>query len=418
MRDIEYIDNIASPIGKMRLYKINFFILSLFLIPRGQNYRLYFAIVFILGIVSFFSLKKNEIKITKTFIFLCLGLLLFTLVRLFTLRISLEKDLTEIARLFLPTYLLIMSATFRGYTFENFLKILSYVVIIDFFIALMEFFIGYTYDWTIFQAVKNLYWSETHWVSRGRSKGLFSGPGQHAASTIFFFILYLTNYFFNKKSGKSLWNLLIIFLLAFSTFATLSRTGISCLVISLIIVIGLRFKNMSSKDFRSILFLVAIFTIGGGYFYKSNTDKLVRLTSYVDKGFSQNSLNDREYIWIELKEKAYAKSEYLLTGWGKSYFGESAAQTDNEYLFVILFYGLVFFIIFFGLTLYYILSYIMDKRAKTTPETALFVLICVGYIFAIPSAFFFYIQNLLLFSMVVILISNEKLNNQNKLISI
>lgn len=59
MRDIEYIDNIASPIGKMRLYKINFFILSLFLIPRGQNYRLYFAIVFILGIVSFFSLKKK-----------------------------------------------------------------------------------------------------------------------------------------------------------------------------------------------------------------------------------------------------------------------------------------------------------------------------------------------------------------------
>ncbi|QTD37305.1 O-antigen ligase family protein [Polaribacter batillariae] len=398
----------GEKIKSYTLGKIFLFLTSVYFLPRGQNYKTYFGLILTMVILFFFTYKKNKISHTKMLVIAFLSFVLFTLIRIFTLNVSLEKDITEVARLFLPVYLLVMSSSFKGFTFNHLIRILTLVVLVDFSITLMEFFIAYTSDTSIFKLIKANYWAETHWVSRGRSKGLFSGPGQHASSSVFFFILFLSNYLFNERSKKII-NLFMIFILAFIIFATLSRTGLICMLISFIILILIKFRR---KGFKSIFFLMVLFSLGLFYFLKNNSDKLVRFVSLYESGISKQTVNDRSSIWNALKEKAFDNEMYLLIGWGKDYFGEEARQTDNEYVFMLFFYGLLFLVFFLITTLKFVLSFFYNFSKKTTVEIAMFTLIIVGYIFAIPSSFFFYIPNLILFSILTIINSNEK----NKLI--
>ena len=397
----EFPDEIESK----KLFKVWVFILSVFLMPRGQDYRLYFGIVFVIGIVLFFNSKININIASKIALSLTTWVVFFTLFRLFSLQISLEKDISEVARLFLPTYLILMSSSFKGLTYTRLLSILGVVISVDFAITLMEFNVAFTDSTPIYQFFKTNYWADTHWVTRGRSKGLFSGPGQHASSSVFFFTLFLSNYYFGKNVNK-VKSLILIFMLVFINIATLSKTGIACLFISFTVLTLIRIRNIRKKDVLPLFLLFVSLFIGLNYFITNNSKRLVRVSGYVEKG--DINISARQNIWDDLINKAYENESYLLIGWGKSYFKELAKQTDNEYVFVILFYGLIFFVVFFGITLFYVFTFISTRKERSPTEISLFTLILVGYIFAVPSTFFFFIQNLILFSILINIISNEK----------
>ncbi|MGB0879306.1 MAG: hypothetical protein ACPGTO_01925 [Polaribacter sp.] len=398
-------DKLFDKIESKKLFNVWIFILSVFLIPRGQDYRTYFAIVFIIGVIFFYNSEININYTSKIALLLTIWVTFFTLFRLFSLQISLEKDISEVARLVLPTYLIVMSYSFKDLTYAKLLSILAVIVSIDFAITLMEFNVALTDSTSIYKFIKTNYWAETHWVSRGRSKGLFSGPGQHASSSVFFFTLFLSNYYFGKNVNK-IKTLLIIFMLIFINIATLSRTGLTCLSISFLVLTLIRLKNIKKKDILLILLLVISLSIGLNYFITNNSKKLVRVSGYVGRG--EVDISARQRIWDGLINKAYENESYFLIGWGKSYFKELAKLTDNEYIFILLFYGLIFFVIFFAITLFYIFNFMITKEEKTATEISLFTLILVGYIFAIPSTFFFFIQNIILFSILINIISNEK----------
>lgn len=398
-------DKLLDKVESKSLFRVWVFILSVFLLPRGQDYRTYFAIVFIVGIILFYNSEININYTSKIALLLTFWVTFFTLFRFFSLQISLEKDISEVARLFLPTYLIVMSYSFKDLTYTKLLNILAVVVSIDFAITLMEFNVVLTDSTSIYEYIKTNYWAKTHWVSRGRSKGLFSGPGQHASSSVFFFTLFLSNYYFGKNVNK-IKTLVIMLMLIFINIATLSRTGLTCLFISFVVLTLIRIKNIKKKDIFLILLLVASLSIGLSYFIVNNSKKLVRVSGYVERG--EVDINARQRIWTGLVNKAYENESYFLIGWGKSYFKKLAKQTDNEYAFIILFYGFIFFVIFFGITIFYVFNFMIRREEKTATEISLFTLILIGYVFAIPSTFFFFIQNVILFSILINIISNEK----------
>jgi len=143
-------------------------------------------------------------------------------------------------------------------------------------------------------------------------------------------------------------------------------------------------------------------------FVIQNQERFVRIFELVDTGLNNPSFNERGKIWNGLLVQAFDSWAFLLFGWGKFFFGESAHQTDNEYVFNLLFYGLLFFVVFFTIVFSNLYKFLMSRRRKSPAELTLFIILMVGFVFAIPSAFFFYVQNLALLTIISIIIFHEK----------
>ena len=396
-------------IKRLNNLRVSFFILMLFLIPQGTNYRAYFFVVIIARIVSFISTNIRKDLFVKISIFLFLLVASSTLFRFaFLVPINL-KDITEMGRLFVPLFILLNSNVLKHFTFVNLLNILALILAVDFSISMVEFFFQFTMGSPVYEFAKNNYWAETHWVTYGRSKGITPGPGQHAILGVFFFILYISQLY--SKHAKKGFYFICALLSAFVTIASLSRTGIICLVLSFIILSILYLAKASTKQLLKFGIIMTPVIIGITQFVLTYQRRFTRVFALAQSGLSDGSYKAREDSWQIFSDVALDNWEYSFIGWGKTYFGELAKQTDNEYVFVLAFYGIIFFVIFTLILAYSIIKFLARRRKKSATESSIFALILVGIIFAIPSVFFLPVQNLNLFIILTIIVYHESRRN-------
>ena len=401
---------LSIKITSIEKIRVKLFIFALFFIPQAFNYRLYFAGIILLGILLFFSFDYRKDFFVLSCLLLFLWLITTTLLRFVLLVSPNIKDLTEIGRIMLPCYILLNSQMLQYFSFNDFVKTLSVILLVDFSITLMEFLYIETYGTPIYEFIKNIYWSEVHALNPSRSKGLTPGPGQHGVIGVFFFIVFLTNYLFNEKN-KHRFSLLFVFLSLFICVASLSRTGIVCVFIAFVVASFFYLKTASVKKIGQFSIFICLFLGVVIKFIIDNQAKLVRLFEVVETGLNNASYSARGDIWDNLINKAFVNWGFFLFGWGKNYFGEDGHQTDNEYVFIFLFYGFLFFLVFFFFVFSFMYKFLIKKRTKLASEYCLFILLLIGLIFAIPSAFFFYVQNLCLLTILSIIIYYENKKN-------
>jgi len=312
------------------------------------------------------------------------------------------KDITELGRLLLPCIVLFYSHTFREFDFADLIRIMFWITIVDFSVSTMEFFYQTTGDTAVYKTVRSLYWSEGHWVSPYRTNGLTPGPGQHAVFGVFVYVLALSNLVFNKTKNLKL-GILFLIISFFVTITSLSRTGTIVLMAVSFAALSIYLLSLKKRDvFKFSLFLTFVMLLLSK-FVSANMDRLGRVLELAEKGLNNGTIAGRQENWNELLLVAWARPEFILTGWGKQYFGDLALQTDNEFLFIILFYGVLTFMLFLYFTGRYVLRYLTNSQ-KTKPERiTIFLLILAGYLFAIPSAFFFQVQTLVIGAVLVII---------------
>ncbi|WP_299764746.1 hypothetical protein [uncultured Dokdonia sp.] len=394
----------------LKIRKVQLFILLIFLLPQANDYRVYFSSILIYAILFFFNLKIVKSNfIARVFLFGFMFVSFFTMFRFFTIVPANYKDFTELGRLLLPTYMVLMLPFFKDFKIKDLLMPLSIIVSIDFFVSLLEFFYLQTSSSSIYQFVKTNYWATQHWHSSYRSKGLTPGPGQHAIFGVFMFVLFLSNYLFNKNQMTKK-NIVFILMTMFIIASSLSRTGVVCMIISFIFLIYFYSKKVTSiKQGFSLVAILFLFIGIGGYYAKKNSANLERVSLVFTEGTSNRSFTARVDNWGELVDVALTKEPgYLLIGWGKEFFGEIAHQTDNEFVFILLFYGLIFLMFFVLFTLRYLIKTLFLNKKRDFISLTICTLIVVGYIFAIPSSFFFYVQNLVLFTLLLIIDYHNK----------
>ncbi|MCU5783491.1 hypothetical protein MA04_02791 [Alcanivorax balearicus MACL04] len=131
------------------------------------------------------------------------------------------------------------------------------------------------------------------------------------------------------------------------------------------------------------------------------------LSKVFTEGLDSNSYVSRIEKWSYLFDMAIKEPYWFLSGFGKSYFGEYAGAMDNEYVFMFLVYGVVFFLVYISFILFMMYealrNYSHIRGADRFLVLSFMVVTMVGLIAAWPSMFVTNLKTAFLFVVSMVL---------------
>ena len=309
-------------------------------------------------------------------------------VRFFAFDQRIFRDLLELGRFF-PLFILLLTADYWSkFNLLDLKKALMVFISINFIVCLLQVLdvnLSWLYD---------LYNSEFHLQNAlgisSRALGLAPGPGQNASISFAVYVVMLSLFFIEKDGEKSALYGTILSLLCI--ILSQSQTGfIATLGVSVVALSIFSFKLAGRKKrLAQLTLLLGVFS--SGYLLYILQTRFSYLASLFTQGLKRSSFVRREEKWQLLMEKSFEQPIQMGFGWGKEYFGESSGAMDNEWLYIFLVYGAVFFLLTFFLLTYFIVRYFLNIILSWRPLNALefsLWLMCVGgAVIGLASAFF------------------------------
>lgn len=232
-------------------------------------------------------------------------------------------------------FLLIMNLKWDEYQFNR----IANTVIISLFITGVFGIFQYFNIVNVNSWLSNYYIAESKlsgFYDNGRVVGTFGNPNIFAGALIIGASLAMSKLMIKfRLSG-----VIILSVLVFATFLTLSRTGLISLVIALVSVIFFSFLR-NKKRFKTLIFalipipvgLVLLKFVPSSFFMRMNNLNNVN---------SDNSFMTRIYNWKSIYTAR--TSNNLITGTGPT--GNLSITFDNEWLNILTFYGIIGVILF------------------------------------------------------------------------
>lgn len=333
-----------------------FLIIFLFF-PNGNYFREYVLILNIVAPLTLLLSKKpiNLLPITKVLIIFVLLLVLFINIRFLifnnirTVNFYIREH-TEIFRFSTILILLLSNLNYDKKKFKILLKILIVYVILNTFVSFIEFnnrsstFFLYTF-------LRDLYQNKNHSDLILYTMGINSTGATNGLLNNIIYIIFFILFQQEKKTTKSILYILICVMSFYVVMITGSRANIVGLIFfnALYVSMTLFFKQKLKRITLIGIFLAVLLI---SILMEAAAPQMIKLLMLFDTdvGISKG-LEGREEIWGYYIRGALAYPIGLIIGWGKVLFLSTAGVffTDNDYLAILLMYGLPYTILYVGI---------------------------------------------------------------------
>ncbi|WP_153044094.1 hypothetical protein [Kerstersia gyiorum] len=350
-----------------------------------KNISIYFAGIFLVSVLYILvvgRLYRNNIS-WSCGVFLFFVCLLFFILNI-PYSLDLYRDASELVRVLAALMLLLVFLNFRDAEYCLLDACLIVFLILSVCVSFLQFS-GYSQLTSFFS---NIYSSDLHVENSlglsNRALGISAGPAQNGGSTgLVSIYLFFRFYFFHKKRFWS-----FLFLLGGFLVVLFSQSQTAFAAFCVAVFITFFWVVMSGKNkFRNLFFLIFFILLIVAVFLVE-IDRFSYLVTLFELGTERNSYQVREKTWAEMFALANNRPWGYVVGYGKSYFGDYSAAFDNEYVFFVLVYGVVFCLLFYFILLVSILLAIKGVILKNSPSALYLSIIFPGLLLAWPSSFF------------------------------
>ena len=370
-----------------------FFLVLLLMVPFKSLYVYYFISFFLILLFTF-----NE-RLTWNFPARMLALFivyyfLMSSFRFLTTMDPIVRDFVEVFRFFPLLYLMLKLNYFKKISYDNIVRACFFYLLIDGTVTLLQFFnlnfLG------IIDIVHSGYTSTSFFESddmtvTNRSPGLSAQIGAHGAILMSMTFVMLSG-IMNKCNSK--WKSYVgLFLSLVLLILNQSRTTFIATVVVLFFFILLYLLFGYFKQRRKIFVIFTIIMTVGMMIFISYYDllsnigyllKLTNLEQSVDATYTR--FNKWDWYFLAAEER----SLWLVTGWGKDFFGAKSGSFDSDYLYFFFVYGpfaLISFLLFAARYAFKTLFNCKRHMLKNF-EMSFFFVLFGGSIIALTASFF------------------------------
>ncbi len=329
--------------------------LSVFLFfPSGNYFREYVLSLNLVALVALIQPGK-EIKllsITKILLAFILLLLLFINIRFLmfdTIRTVnfYFREYTEIFRFSTIFILLLSNLNYDKEKFSILIKLLIVYVILNSFVSIIEFN-NRSSTFFLYSFLKELYQNDNHEDLILYTMGINSTGATNGLLNNIIYIIFFILSQAEKRAARSFFYMVICSVAFYIVFISGSRANIVGLIFfnALYILMTLFFKQ-KLKRITLIYIILGVFLVL--FLMGTSAPQMVKLLMLFneDVGISKG-LESREEIWGYYIRGAFEYPIGVIIGWGKVLFlsTEGGFFTDNDYLAIILMYGLPYTILY------------------------------------------------------------------------
>jgi hypothetical protein len=374
-----------------------FFLVLLLVLPI-QSLYIYFSLsVFLIFIFTFneklaWNLPAKILALGIIYIFFMMGF------RFLTTFEPIVRDFVELFR-FLPLlYLMLKINYFNNICYDDILRACFIYLLIDGSVTLLQFFnlnfLGIT------DIVGALYTSDGFFISDdmnviNRSPGISNEVGGHGAilmsMTVIMFSGIMTKYHYKWLPYAGFYLSLVLLVLTQSRTSFISTGFILFVALLLYLLFGYFKHRTKVVIFSTSLIFVCVIIFINYYDSLKNIGYLMKL---MDLDKSQGAISVRLSKWASYDVALEERPMWLLTGWGKDFFGPKSGSFDNDYLYFFFVYGPIMLISFLLLYVRYIFKILLNfkRYALNNFELSFFFILIGGGFIAFFASFFLYPQ--------------------------
>lgn len=374
------------------------FFLVLLLITPIKSLFVFYALTFFLTFIFTFNERlmwNSPAKILATGI---IFLFFMTCFRFLTSFEPIIRDYIELFRYIPLLYLMLNLNYFKNICYEDILRACFVYLMIDGGITLLQFF---NFNFLgIIDIVHTYYTQDSYFISddmnvTNRSPGLSAEIGGHGAILMSMNFIMLSgimtkcHYKWMPHAGFVLSLVLLIL--------TQSRTSFvaTILILFLALLLYLLFGYFKHRRkvvviSTSLIFVCMIIFIN---YYDSLTN-IAYLMKLTDAGKNEGATAVRFAKWAGYFVAVEERPMWLLTGWGKDFFGAKSGSFDSDYLYFFFVYGpfvLMSFLLFYVRYIFKILLN-FKRYALNNFEMSFFFVLMGGALIAFFASFFLYPQ--------------------------
>lgn len=387
-------------------------ILLLLLVPGRSIYVLYVLIISIL--LLFFAKTKTKLRARyinprrpkAKYFTIAVGIATFVVItstlRGYVLGEVNLRDYTEAFR-WVPVILIFAFINcWKRLRLTNFIDAACIYLPIDSFVSILQHLRIDLFG--IKGLVRALYNSPYHfenaYLSANRILGLSTGPGQHGGILLALVTICLLGIFYaSGKRGLTATAVTIMGLVTilFTQSATtfIAASGVIVLMVFLFFAGGRGRQRITAVGVGVLVLFAGIVVL------RAYADELGYLLLLFETGLERHSYVGRVVQWKTMLGAAVETPLLVGIGWGKYYFGQYSSAPDNEYLFLLLVYGLPAVMLYLFVVARFMFSTgfdLLNGRRKEALTVLLFYLFAGGLVRAWPTTF-------LLLTKVMILVS-------------
>lgn len=389
-----------------RAYEVGYtlFLLFVLLIP-GRNIYASFALTTLA--ILLFAARQRPTK--NGYLKAVLAFMAFVTaasgIRWFLLGELNLRDYAEVFRFMPVAVVFAFMRRWRGLRLENFVDAACIYLAVDGLVSYLQFAELNTLG--IRSLAESYYNYERHYnvslMMAGRVLGLSPGPGQHGVT-----LLVLVTITFLGVFKATSWRKLACIVGCFLgiVIAIFSQSQTSFVAISGMISLMI-FLYVAGGSGRKRVLACAV----GAFFLFVGANLLLRyaadlgyLFTLFEYGLERNAYQAREMKWARLLNAAADFPYLMLIGWGKVFFGEDSGAMDNEYLYILLVYGLPALILYLFVLARFVIATGIDLMRgieKSDLNTLLFYMFSGGVVVAWPTSFLLQANVLFLISLVL-----------------
>jgi hypothetical protein len=372
-------------------FKYTVFLVLLLLVPFKSLY-VYYAISFFL--IMLFTINERLVwnLPAKILALLIIYFFLMSFFRFLTSMDPIVRDFVEVFR-FLPLlYLMLKRNYFKKISYDDIVRACFFYLLIDGTVTLLQFFnlnfLG------IIDIVHAGYTSSAFFESpdmniTNRSPGMSSQIGAHGAILMSITFIMLSG-IMNKCNSK--WQSYVGFFLCLGLLIlTQSRTSfLSTGVVLFFAILFYLLFGYSKQRINAVCIILITFIVVGMLIYNDSFLSVKYLYKLMDGDQSAASTVSRFTKWGWYFVAAEERSWWILTGWGKDFFGARSGGFDNDYLYFFFVYGPFVLIFFLLLAVRYVFKTLFNFKRYMLKnfEMPFFFVLMGGGIIALAASFF------------------------------
>jgi hypothetical protein len=374
-----------------------FFLVLLLMVPF-KNWYVFYVISFSLIFIFTFNERLRWNSPAKI---LAIGLIYFFFMTCFRFLTTFEpivRDYVELFRYMPLLYLMLNLNYFKSICYDDIIRACFVYLLIDGSVTLLQFFnfnfLGIIDIAHTFYTSDGFFTSEDMTVTN-RSPGLSAEIGGHGAILMCMTFIMLSgimtkcHYKWLPYSGFVL--SLVLLILTQSRTAFVATIFILFLALLLYLLFGYFKHRRKVLVISTSLICVSMIIFINYYDSLKNIGYLMKLA---DIERSEGATAVRFAKWAFYFEAVEEQPLWLLTGWGKDFFGAKSGRFDNDFLYFFFVYGpfvLMSFLLFYVRYIFKILLN-FKKYALNNFEVSFFFALMGGGLIAFFASFFLYPQ--------------------------
>lgn len=370
-----------------------FLLVLLLMVPFKSLYVFYVLSFFLIFIFTFnqrlvWNLPARILALVITYYFFMAAF------RFLTTFEPIVRDFVEVFRFFPLLYLMLKLNYFKNICYDDIIRACFVYLLIDGSVTLLQFvnlnFLG------IIDIAHTFYTSDGFFLSddmtvTNRSPGISAQIGAHGAILMSMTLIMLLG-IMTKCQSKWLslagFFLSLVLLILNQSRTSFVATGFILLfALLLYLLFGYSKHRRNAVVISSSLIFVSMTIFINYYDVLSNVGYLLKLASSEQ---SEGATATRFTKWAWYFVEAQERPMWLLTGWGKDFFGAKSGGFDNDYLYFFFVYGP--FVLTFALLLYarYIFKILLNfkRYALNNFELSFFFMLVGGALIAFFASFF------------------------------